>query len=80
MLLCCKLLAGLVVNAATIIPQADKTRRVLLAVGFCVINRLLDVNFRLDWCINGAHLTFCAVASSTNFDVDGPCKAMPLLG
>ncbi len=70
MLLCCKLIAGLVVNATAIIPQADKTRRVLLAEGLGVINRLLDINFRLDWCVNGAHLTFYAAASSTNFDVD----------
>jgi hypothetical protein len=73
-LLCCKLLAGLVVNAAAIIPQADKTRRILLAVGLGIGNRLLDVNFRLGWCINGAHLTFYAVASSSNFDVDFALK------
>jgi hypothetical protein len=78
-LLCCKLLAGLVVNAAAIIPQADKTRRILLAVGLGIANRLLDVNFRLGWCVNGAHLTFYAVASSSNFDVNFALRAIPLL-
>jgi hypothetical protein len=78
-LLCCKLFAGLVVNAAAIIPQADKTRRVLLAEGLGVINRLLNVNFRLNWVVNCAHLTFYAAASSTNYDVDLAQKGKALL-
>ena len=52
-LLCCKGSAGLVIDAIAIIPQADKTVRVLLAEGFCVVNRFLDFNSRLSWFVNG---------------------------
>ena len=63
-LFCCKVRAGLVVNVTTIIPQTDKALRVLLAIGFRVLNSILDIDFRLDCVVNGAHLTSCAVAHS----------------
>jgi hypothetical protein len=63
-LFCCKVCAGLVVNVATIIPQTDKALRILLAIGLRVLNSILDFDFRLDGVVNGAHLTFCAVAHS----------------
>jgi hypothetical protein len=69
-LFCCKVCAGLVINATAIIPQTDKALRVLLAVGFRVLNRLLDIDFRLDRGVNGAHLTFCAVALTKLIDAD----------
>lgn len=62
MLFCCKVCAGLVVNTTAIIPQTDEALRVLLAVDFRVFNRLPDIDFRLGWGVNGAHLTSCAVA------------------
>jgi hypothetical protein len=68
-LLCCKGRAGLVVNATAIIPQADKAIRVFLAVNPCVLDRLLDIDFRLDWFVNCAHLTCCAVAQFGDFAV-----------
>jgi len=61
-LLCGKVCAGLVVNATTIIPQTDEARRILFAVSFRVRNRLLNIDFRLRWCVNGSHLSLCAVA------------------
>jgi hypothetical protein len=61
-LLCGKVCAGLVVNTTTVIPQTDKARRILLAVSFRVRNRLLNIDFRLRWCVNGTHLSLCAVA------------------
>jgi hypothetical protein len=63
-LLCCKVCAGLVVNATAIIPQTDKALRVLLAVGFRVLDGLLDIDFRRGWFVNCAHLTSYAVAYS----------------
>lgn len=62
MLLCCKGCAGFVVNATAIIPQTDEALRILLAVRFRVRNRLLNIDFRLRWCVNGTHLSLCAVA------------------
>ena len=62
MLLCCKGCAGFVVNATAIIPQTDEALRILLAVRFRVSNRLLNIDFRLRWCVNGSHLSLCAVA------------------
>lgn len=62
MLLCCKGCAGFVVNATAIIPQTDEALRILLAVRFRVRNRLLNIDFRLRWCVNGIHLSLCAVA------------------
>ena len=62
MLLCCKVCAGFVVNATAIIPQTDEARRILLAESFRVCNRLLNIDFRLRWCVNGSHLSLCAVA------------------
>ena len=56
----------MVINATAIIPQTDKALRILLAVGFRVLNSFLDIDFRLGWGVNGAHLTFCAVAHSEN--------------
>jgi hypothetical protein len=61
-LLCCKGCAGFVVNATAIIPQTDEALRILLAVRFRVRNRLLNIDFRLRWCVNGSHLSLCAVA------------------
>jgi hypothetical protein len=61
-LLCGKVCAGLVVNTTAIIPQTDEARRILLAVSFRVRNRLLNIDFRLRWCVNGSHLSLCAVA------------------
>jgi hypothetical protein len=61
-LLCCKGCAGFVVNATAIIPQTDEALRILLAVSFRVRNRLLNIDFRLRWCVNGSHLSLCAVA------------------
>jgi hypothetical protein len=61
-LLCCKGCAGFVVNATAIIPQTDEALRILLAVRFRVGNRLLNIDFRLRWCVNGIHLSLCAVA------------------
>ena len=63
-LFCCKVCAGLVVNVTTIIPQTDKALRILLAIGLRVLNSILDFDFRLVGVVNGAHLTFCAVAHS----------------
>ena len=65
MLLSCKDRAGLVVNVTAIIPQTDKAIRVPFAVKLRVLNRLLNIDIRLgrlDWIVNCAHLTFCAVA------------------
>ena len=62
MLFCCKGCAGFVVNATAIIPQTDEALRILLAVRFRVGNRLLNIDFRLRWCVNGTHLSLCAVA------------------
>ena len=62
MLLCCKGCAGFVVNATAIIPQTDEALRILLAIRFRVGNRLLNIDFRLRWCVNGSHLSLCAVA------------------
>jgi hypothetical protein len=56
-LLCCKGCAGFVVNATAIIPQTDEALRILLAVRFRVGNRLLNIDFRLRWCVNGSHLS-----------------------
>jgi len=61
-LLCCKGCAGFVVNATAIIPQTDEALRILLAVSFRVGNRLLNIDFRLRWCVNGTHLSLCVVA------------------
>jgi hypothetical protein len=61
-LLCCKGCAGFVVNATAIIPQTDEALRILLAVRFRVRNRLLNIDFRLRWCVNGIHLSLCAEA------------------
>jgi len=61
-LLCCKVCAGFVINATAIIPQTDEARRILLAESFRVCNRLLNIDFRLRWCVNGSHLSLCAVA------------------
>jgi hypothetical protein len=61
-LLCCKGCAGFVVNATAIIPQTDEALRILFAVRFGVRNRLLNIDFRLRWCVNGSHLSLCAVA------------------
>jgi hypothetical protein len=61
-LLCCKGCAGFVVNATAIIPQTDEALRILLAISFRVRNRLLNIDFRLRWCVNGSHLSLCAVA------------------
>ena len=62
MLLSCKGRAGLVVNVTTIIPQTDKAFRVSLAIKLRVLDRLLNVDARLSWVVNCAHLTLCAAA------------------
>src|ERR1700692_1865697 len=62
MLLSCKGCAGLVVNVTTIIPQTDKAFRVSLAIKLRVLDRLLNIDARLSWVVNCAHLTLCAAA------------------
>ena len=62
MLLSCKGRAGLVVNVTTIIPQTDKAFRVSLAIKLRVLDRLLNIDARLSWVVNCAHLTLCAAA------------------
>jgi hypothetical protein len=70
-LLSCKGCAGLVVNVTTIIAKADKAFRVALAVELRVFNRFLDIDTRLDWIVNGAHLTLCAAAHTSESSCDG---------
>jgi len=64
-----------VVNATAIIPQTDEALRILLAVSFRVGNRLLNIDFRLRWCVNGTHLSLCVVAP-----FEGPRQAHELPG
>jgi hypothetical protein len=71
MLLSCKGRAGLVVNVTTIIPQTDKTFRVPLAIKLRVLDRLLNIDARLSWVVNGAHLTLCAAAQHFRKSCDG---------
>jgi hypothetical protein len=73
LLLSCKGRAGLVVNVTTIIPQTDKAFRVSLAIKLRVLDRLLNVDARLSWGVNGAHLTLCAAAQHFRKSRDGPC-------
>jgi len=61
----------LVVNVTTIIAKADKAFRVALAVELRVLNRFLDIDTRLDWIVNGAHLTLCAAAHTSKSSCDG---------
>jgi hypothetical protein len=63
-LLCCKGCAGFVVNATAIIPQTDEALRILFAVRFGVRNRLLNIDFRLRWCVNGSHLSLSQLRAS----------------
>ena len=73
MLLSCKGRAGLVVNVTTIIPQTDKAFRVSLAIKLRVLDRLLNIDGRLSWVVNCAHLTLCAAAQHFRKSCDGPC-------
>jgi hypothetical protein len=73
LLLSCKVRAGLVVNVTTIIPQTDKAFRVSLAIKLRVLDRLLDVDARLSWFVNCAHLTLCAAAQHFRKQCDGAC-------
>ena len=73
MLLSCKGCAGLVVNVTTIIPQTDKAFRVSLAIKLRVLDRLLNIDGRLSWVVNCAHLTLCAAAQHFRKSCDGPC-------
>jgi hypothetical protein len=73
MLLSCKGCAGLVVNVTTIIPQTDKAFRVSLAIKLRVLDRLLNIDARLSWVVNCAHLTLCAAAQHFRKSCDGPC-------
>jgi hypothetical protein len=71
-LLSCKGCAGLVVNVTTIIPQTDKAFRVSLAIKLRVLDRLLNIDARLSWVVNCAHLTFCAAAQHSEGRATGP--------
>jgi hypothetical protein len=73
-LLSCKGCAGLVVNVTTIIPQTDKAFRVSLAIKLRVLDRLLDIDTRLSWIVNGAHLTLCAAAHTSESSCDGALR------
>jgi hypothetical protein len=73
-LLSCKGRAGLVVNVTTIIPQTDKAFRVSLAIKLRVLDRLLNVDVRLSWVVNCAHLTLCAAAQYFRRSCDGACR------
>ena len=73
MLLSCKGRAGLVVNVTTIIPQTDKAFRVSLAIKLRVLDRLLNIDARLSWVVNCAHLTLCAAAHASESSCDGAC-------
>jgi hypothetical protein len=70
-LLSCKGRAGLVVNVTTIIPQTDKAFRVSLAIKLRVLDRLLNIDARLSWIVNCAHLTLCAAARHFKSSCDG---------
>jgi hypothetical protein len=75
LLLCCKVWAGLVVNATAIIPQTDKALRVLLAVDFGVCNGFLDIDFRRGWFVN-AITSLLARLRTQNFHLDSGPQAI----